>query len=492
MMQSFFFSLLSRLCLLFLGICLATPDAHGRATTPHDRTRAPSGARLPAGIIAERLGKDPVTAADVARNAAENNRQLHPDEVYFLGDKDRVKRYVAYMEEQGVTLTETEAQRQLDQYGAAMVDKNWTEIHGSDPATETFIRQEVAKADVYYRDSDGNLHRMFAATDEEFRNEIVNLRPLFDTYGSNGRIGEYLANNHSTFMVADDPKATRLDFLSQYRLGQEQGHSAASGTGLWEDAKTIGASLLGLPGYVWNTLGSNETGPLDDKRMSAYYQALLEIQHRGYEAGYISEFDWTTQQRLMWEGVGLGAVAEPMVALGGKLYSRVGGKLVPVVETELVGKDIPYSAQATRAELESLYDSRNVASTTVPPLDGRNVHLAGQRHPVSGIVFDTRGFPIFDDVAVFDTKLTSGQFRAVNYEQQMQMASRDLSQAIQRGEISASRFTPDQLSQIQSGAAQIDGYTWHHHQDYGRMQLVPRDIHRATGHIGGEGMSGGR
>jgi hypothetical protein len=30
-----------------------------------------------------------------------------------------------------------------------------------------------------------------------------------------------------------------------------------------------------------------------------------------------------------------------------------------------------------------------------------------------------------------------------------------------------------------------DGYTWHHHQDHGRMQLIPREIHEATGHTGG-------
>jgi len=29
------------------------------------------------------------------------------------------------------------------------------------------------------------------------------------------------------------------------------------------------------------------------------------------------------------------------------------------------------------------------------------------------------------------------------------------------------------------------GYTWHHHQDYGRMQLVKTSIHSKTGHTGG-------
>jgi hypothetical protein len=30
-----------------------------------------------------------------------------------------------------------------------------------------------------------------------------------------------------------------------------------------------------------------------------------------------------------------------------------------------------------------------------------------------------------------------------------------------------------------------EAYTWHHHQDVGRMQLVPRKIHADTGHVGG-------
>lgn len=29
------------------------------------------------------------------------------------------------------------------------------------------------------------------------------------------------------------------------------------------------------------------------------------------------------------------------------------------------------------------------------------------------------------------------------------------------------------------------GYTWHHHQDFGRMQLVESKVHSQTGHTGG-------
>jgi hypothetical protein len=38
------------------------------------------------------------------------------------------------------------------------------------------------------------------------------------------------------------------------------------------------------------------------------------------------------------------------------------------------------------------------------------------------------------------------------------------------------------------GKSKIDGLTWHHHQDPGRMQLVPEATHQKTGHIGGSSL----
>ena len=38
---------------------------------------------------------------------------------------------------------------------------------------------------------------------------------------------------------------------------------------------------------------------------------------------------------------------------------------------------------------------------------------------------------------------------------------------------------------LNSGGKGIDKLTWHHHQDTGRMQLIPRDKHNETGHVGG-------
>ncbi|MFD3428478.1 HNH endonuclease [Nocardia fluminea] len=152
----------------------------------------------------------------------------------------------------------------------------------------------------------------------------------------------------------------------------------------------------------------------------------------------------------------------------------------------------PYNPRAMRDLLEGGNGSGNVSSNTIAEAGGKMVHMAGKRHPVTSVPYDERGFPIFDEFAVYDTRLPSAAFYSVEYRQQMKMASRDLYAAIQRGEVDASKFTEKQLRQLKSGASEIDDLTWHHHQDRARMQLVDRWIHGKTGHIGGESMSKGR
>jgi filamentous hemagglutinin len=61
------------------------------------------------------------------------------------------------------------------------------------------------------------------------------------------------------------------------------------------------------------------------------------------------------------------------------------------------------------------------------------VGLAGARHP-SGVVFDQRGFPIFDDVAAFDTKLPTSVTGVNSRPLHFQEAARALSDAIRRGQ----------------------------------------------------------
>lgn len=157
-------------------------------------------------------------------------------------------------------------------------------------------------------------------------------------------------------------------------------------------------------------------------------------------------------------------------------------------EVDINPNDPPYDSREVRGELEAKYGKENVVSTTVPPTNKPNVKLAGKSHQVTGVVFDLKGFPIFDDVAQFDTRVST----SIDYGQQMKEASLQLSEAISSGIVSPTNFTSKQLEQIHTGSKQIDGLTWHHHQDSGRMQLVDRVLHDKTRHIGGNAIQDGR
>jgi hypothetical protein len=52
------------------------------------------------------------------------------------------------------------------------------------------------------------------------------------------------------------------------------------------------------------------------------------------------------------------------------------------------------------------------------------------------------------------------------------------------------QLSSDDLDYLAKGITP-DGFTWHHHQEAGRMQLVPTEIHQKSGHTGGREIWGG-
>ena len=73
----------------------------------------------------------------------------------------------------------------------------------------------------------------------------------------------------------------------------------------------------------------------------------------------------------------------------------------------------------------------------------------------------------------------------------MKAATQDLAKQIETNPELEDKFTDRQLEQIEAGRPKIDGYTWHHSEEEGTMQLVDSDIHRKTGHTGGQVIWGG-
>jgi hypothetical protein len=170
-----------------------------------------------------------------------------------------------------------------------------------------------------------------------------------------------------------------------------------------------------------------------------------------------------------------------------------------IINLDQINK-IPYDPRKIEQFLQQTHPESIITSNTLPKINQKNVKLAGTAHPNSGIVYDQKGFPIFDDIAVYDTKisfdlvkkydpskvdLSTQQAKKTVSDAHMRAATRDLREKINKGIIDRNQFTQKQLEAIYSGKGQIPEFTWHHHQDTGRMQLIREEIHNKTGHVGG-------
>lgn len=100
--------------------------------------------------------------------------------------------------------------------------------------------------------------------------------------------------------------------------------------------------------------------------------------------------------------------------------------------------------------------------------------------------FDERGLPDFSPFAVTSARVSRGSYRG-----EMRAATRQLREALARGESVGVTFTPAQLRAIRAGRSTIPGYRWHHVSG-GELQLIPARIHDAVPHIGSGAMRHGR
>ncbi|GAB6427699.1 hypothetical protein bcgnr5372_37870 [Bacillus luti] len=111
----------------------------------------------------------------------------------------------------------------------------------------------------------------------------------------------------------------------------------------------------------------------------------------------------------------------------------------------------------------------------------RKGELAGDRHPVSGIPYDADGFPIFDSITEVTLKEADFKKSRPTHDR---ICSKELYEQIMKDPKLALKFTEEEIELFKLGEVP-DRFTWHHHQDTGRMQLVDYELHRQTGHTGG-------
>ncbi|WP_313025154.1 DUF637 domain-containing protein [Pseudomonas lopnurensis] len=159
-------------------------------------------------------GGDPAKAAELAKNATAYNRQLHPDEIKFASNDERVKRYA---EQAGIS--EDAARQELLRTAAAMVDRGWNESlseqNGNTQQAASFLRAELAQ----------NQSGLFQVTLAEYNNERLGLKELFsDRDALNTLVKEVALVDPLAYET--DPKYFQ-EVLNAKGLGSQEGFGNA-------------------------------------------------------------------------------------------------------------------------------------------------------------------------------------------------------------------------------------------------------------------------
>lgn len=131
-------------------------------------------------------------------------------------------------------------------------------------------------------------------------------------------------------------------------------------------------------------------------------------------------------------------------------------------------------------------------------INTRNKSLEGKNHPETDIPFERKEIETPDGKkegvfaqfeAVADLKLPE-QLEQGSDREQFKYCNDQLKDLVEANKETKDLFTEEQIEQILDGETP-DGYTWHHSEDKGIMQLVDSEIHAKTGHTGGKSIWGG-
>lgn len=128
-----------------------------------------------------------------------------------------------------------------------------------------------------------------------------------------------------------------------------------------------------------------------------------------------------------------------------------------------------------------------------------NEHLEGKEHDITGVKFERKivddgegnlkegVFPQFK--SEFDAVLLRDEYKSTD-SVQFTSANKQLKEAVANDSDLAKKFKPQQLEMIEAGRTPR-GYTWHHSEKLGILQLVDTNIHSKTAHTGGRSIWGG-
>ena len=247
--------------------------------------------------------KDMQTGAWVAGNATSYNRQLHPDEIEFASDRERVQRYA---DEHG--LSEEAARQELLRTAAALVDRGWNEaLTAADGKTEraaVFLENELA----------GHSIKMFQTTPLEYNNERLGLKELFsDKQALQALLVEVALVDPLDYKT--NPQYYQ-EVLNAKGLGSQEGFgnavenlaSAPSKTALWlMGAANCPDCALADIQQAWDAVASMP----EELKYKGYLDNLHIMQGKGFE---VIKGNAASSTEL---GVGVGLAVTPVLGRGG-------------------------------------------------------------------------------------------------------------------------------------------------------------------------------
>ncbi|WP_457958012.1 two-partner secretion domain-containing protein [Pseudomonas aeruginosa] len=223
---------------------------------------------------ASAVNGDVSLGAEIAKSGTAYNRQLHPDEIKFASDVERVKRYA---QENG--LSEDTARKELLSTAAMMVDNGWNQaLAGTDinaARAAQYLRTELGTG------PDSNL---FQVTQADYYNERVGLTALFKNKEALTSVLENIALANPASYTRDP--ANREEVLNAKGEGSQAGFglalegivSAPSKTALWlMGALTCSSCAERDIQNAWNSVASLP----EDIRMKGYLDALHTMQGQG-------------------------------------------------------------------------------------------------------------------------------------------------------------------------------------------------------------------
>ena len=251
------------------------------------RTAASQLTGLAAAVAAD---KDVNQGAWIAKQADTYNRQLHPDEIAFAMDDDRVAKFADQF-----GLTEDQARQELMRSGAAAMDEGWANALAGDDANTVRAReflgaelQEAGRTD------------LFQVTEAEFQNQRIGLKELFADSESLSYVSNYAAIQRD---FSDAQTVQSID--SARRQGASDGVN-----GFLEGMGQAGALTFGELTYALAHPGDavDRWGDIAEDLSYAGVETRLQLmqgQHEGVE------YNLNKTATEMGLGFGLGAAGAP-------------------------------------------------------------------------------------------------------------------------------------------------------------------------------------